>query len=74
MIQDTGNSGEWNWSYDATDDLPTTLVTITATDILGATATQTFQLTVNNVAPALTIDTTAVVINEGTLDESSLCL
>ena len=66
MIQDTGNSGEWNWSYDATDDLPTTLVTITATDILGATATQTFQLTVNNVAPALTIDTTAVVINEGT--------
>ncbi|MCH8045147.1 MAG: cadherin domain-containing protein [Planctomycetes bacterium] len=72
MIQDTGNSGEWNWSYDATDDLPTTLVTITATDILGATATQTFQLTVNNVAPALTIDTTAVVINEGTTASKSI--
>ncbi len=45
-------SGTWNWSYDTTDgpdDSDT--VTITATDSEGVTATATFDLTVNNVAP-----------------------
>jgi len=48
--------GTWAWSYDATDDLPPTTVTITAADEDGGASTATFTLTVANVAPTASID------------------
>jgi hypothetical protein len=49
-------TGTWNWSYTPADGPsgPTT-VTITATNSAGLTATATFTLTVNNVAPTASI-------------------
>ncbi len=58
-------AGVWTWSYDGTDDLPTTSVIITATDDDGGSTVATFDLTVNNVAPTVSVDNTAVTINEG---------
>jgi hypothetical protein len=57
--------GKWSWSYDGTDDLATTTVTITAADEDGGKTHVTFDLTVNNVAPTLTVDQATVTINEG---------
>ena len=50
------STGTWSWSYTPADGPsgPTT-VTITATDDGGLTATTTFTLTVNNVAPTASI-------------------
>src|SRR5262249_18268734 len=55
-ITQTNATGTWGWSAPPTDGPsgPTT-VTITATDDGGLTATTTFTLTVNNVAPAASI-------------------
>jgi hypothetical protein len=55
MTQDDA-TGAWGWSYTPPDGPggPTT-VTITATDDYGMTATTTFLLTVNNVAPTASI-------------------
>ena len=50
ITQDVGNSGQWNWSYLATDDESST-VTITADDGHGGITATTFELTVRNVAP-----------------------
>ena len=48
----TPGVGTWNWSYAATDGGgQSQIVTITATDSLGAVNTTTFNLTVNNLAP-----------------------
>ncbi len=55
ITQDAGSSGNWSWSYTPTDGpAGPTVVTITATDSDGATGTDTFNLTVNNVAPVVT--------------------
>ena len=54
ITQDTGNSGNWNWSYvpvDGPDDSQT--VTITADDGEGGIANVTFSLTVDNLQPTL---------------------
>ena len=50
----TNPDGTWNWSFD-TNDGPTQsqTVTVTATDKDGAFTSETFELTVNNVAPTI---------------------
>jgi hypothetical protein len=50
------STGIWSWSY-TPDDGPSgpTTVTLTATNFSGLTATATFTLTVNNVAPAAAV-------------------
>ncbi|MGH3136988.1 MAG: S8 family serine peptidase [Gaiellaceae bacterium] len=55
-VLDTG-SGTWSWSFD-TNDGPTQSgpVTITATDDKAESGSATFGLTVNNVAPSVTVD------------------
>lgn len=62
-----GASGTWSWSFDALDGpSDTQLVTISATDETGIVGTDTFQLYVDNVAPAVSLDPTQVVaIDEG---------
>ena len=53
ISQDGAN---WTWSYTPPDGPGSSAtVTITATDDKGATATKTFQLTVNNVVPSVAI-------------------
>ena len=60
------SGGTWSWSYNGTDDLATTnVVIITASDEDGGSTIATFDLTVNNVAPTLTVDNASVTINEG---------
>ena len=61
----TGDAGAWSWSYNATDNLPTTMVTITATDEDGGSTSVTFDLTVNNDNPTLTVNNASVTVNEG---------
>ncbi len=65
VTQSGTNSGTWSWSL-ATSDGPaeSQTVTITAADSNGATATTTFSLTVNNVAPAVSFNLSANPINE----------
>src|SRR5262249_6787077 len=46
--------GPWTWNYTPPDAPASQTVTITATDAGGLTATTTFTLTVNNVAPTIT--------------------
>ena len=54
--QDTGNSGEWSWSFDTTDGPDESqAVTITATDSNGASTQTTFDLVVDNVVPTLSV-------------------
>lgn len=60
----TFSGGLWSWSYDGTDDLPTTSVVITASDEDGGSAIATFDLTVNNVAPTVTVDNASVTVDE----------
>jgi hypothetical protein len=50
------NSGTWSWSNPAPDGLNVSSVTITANDGHGGTATATFSVTVNNVAPTATFN------------------
>lgn len=59
-------AGTWSWSFD-TNDGPdqSQTVTITATDGAGATATTTFSLTVNNVAPTVTLQNSFPNAQEG---------
>src|SRR5262249_6147729 len=75
-------TGTWSWSYTPTDGPggPTT-VTITATDADGLTATTTFTLAVNNVAPTASItglpasghspEATAITLGSAVTDPSS---
>jgi hypothetical protein len=60
-----GSAGTWNWSYNSTDDLTTQTVTITATDEDGGSTSVTFDLTVNNLDPSLTVDNASVTVDEG---------
>ena len=63
ITQDTGNSGAWSWSLltsDGPDENQT--VIITATDEAGGQQTTTFDLTVVNIAPTITIGGAAEVI------------
>jgi uncharacterized repeat protein (TIGR02543 family) len=66
------NSGTWSWSF-GTSDGPTQsqTVTITANDGDGGITTTTFQLTVNNVAPAVTAPDSQTA-DEGTLKTFTL--
>jgi uncharacterized delta-60 repeat protein len=57
----TGSAGAWTWSYDAADDLPSTVVTITASDEDGGSTIISFDLIVNNVAPTLALGGAASV-------------
>ncbi|QDV24951.1 Calx-beta domain-containing protein [Aureliella helgolandensis] len=61
----SNSDGSWTWSYDAVDDLPETEVTITADDGEGGVSYASFNLTVSNAAPILTMDTAEVAIVEG---------
>ena len=54
ITQDIGNSGGWSWSFDAEDGPHNELVTITADDDNGGVVQQTFDLSVQNVAPVVT--------------------
>jgi uncharacterized delta-60 repeat protein len=63
--------GTWSWSYNGPDDVATQIVTITASDDDGGSITATFDLTVNNVAPTLTVDQSSVSVNEGQLATNS---
>lgn len=59
------DDGTWNWSgtpADGPDDTQT--VTITATDSDGASSSTSFLLTVQNVAPNVTVDNATIVINQ----------
>src|SRR5215204_5199375 len=48
-------TGTWNWSYTPPDNTGGSIpVTITATDAGGLTATTSFNLSANNVAPTIT--------------------
>ena len=51
-VTDNGD-GTWSWSYDASDDMATQAVTISADDGNGGVAETSFDLTVNNVAPSV---------------------
>jgi hypothetical protein len=55
------NSGTWNWSNAAPDGPNVSSVTITANDGKGGSATTTFGVTINNVAPTATINAPATV-------------
>jgi hypothetical protein len=55
ITQDTGNSGNWSWSFATSDDPDSQTVTITADDGNDGVATATFDLTVSNVAPTVEI-------------------
>lgn len=61
----SGSAGAWTWSYNGADDLPTTVVTITASDEDGGSTNVTFDLTVNNLNPTLTVDHGSVTVDEG---------
>jgi len=69
----TNAAGTWSWSYDTTDgpDKSQT-VTVTATDDKGRSATTTFDLTVDNVAPSVeaSIDAEINCRTNATLDWS----
>jgi len=58
-------SGTWAWSLGTTDGPESQIVTITATDGDGAEATVSFELVVDNVAPAATVESNAVTVDEG---------
>ncbi|TWU08482.1 Ig-like domain-containing protein [Stieleria varia] len=66
------NDDAWSWTL-ATQDGPveSQTVTITATDSDGAQFTATFELFVSNVAPALTVDTALVTVDEGSIATNS---
>jgi len=68
ITQDAGNSGVWNWSYVTMDGPSTQTVTITATDLDGATSTDTFNLTVNNLAPTANDDTSSTTDEDAVLN------
>ncbi len=64
-VSDNGD-GTWSWNFDTSDGPDDTqTVTITATDSDGAVTTTTFELTVNNVAPSLGVNNTAITLDEG---------
>ena len=64
-VVDNGN-GTWSWSFDSTDGPDETqTVSITAEDDDAGVTVETFQLTVTNAAPTLTIDNANVVVGEG---------
>ena len=62
----TGNLDDtWSWSFDTSDGPDESqTVTITATDSDGAETTTTFDLVVDNVAPSVAVDNTAVTVDE----------
>jgi hypothetical protein len=63
----TNASGTWSWSFGTTDGPNNSqTVTITADDGQGGISTTQFTLTVNNVAPTITLNGAATV-NEGSL-------
>jgi uncharacterized delta-60 repeat protein len=65
------SGGLWTWSYEGEDDLAVQTVTITASDDDGGSTIATFGLTVNNVAPTLTVADASVTVNEGNVGTNS---
>lgn len=60
------SSGAWSWSQQAIDEAAGQLVTITANDGNGATATTSFTSTITGVAPTATISGIPATAPEGT--------
>jgi hypothetical protein len=58
-------TGTWSWSYTPPDNTSPTTVTITATDSGDLSASTTFTLSVNNVAPNITTFTVPPTAGEG---------
>ncbi len=56
-------NGTWNWSITASDDIASTLVTVTADDGSGGIATTTFTYSAVNLPPVLTAASSAVTVN-----------
>ena len=64
-VADNGD-GTWGWSFDTSDGPDDSqVVSITVEDSDGATVVDTFQLTVENAAPTLTVDNASVSTTEG---------
>ena len=61
----TNPDGTWSWSYLAPNGPATETVTVTATDSDGAQTSETFTVSVANVAPAVAADVADVTVNEG---------
>jgi len=74
-VSDTGG-GNWAWSFGTTDGPEESqTITITATDNKGVSTSTTFALTVNNVAPSVSIDagqTTSIVEGDALTVHASL--
>ena len=66
ITQDSGNQGGWTWYYTPTNTSQSQTVVLTATDNHGAVSTTTFNLLVNNVPPALSVQTSSVEVGKGT--------
>src|SRR5262245_35168315 len=66
ITQSAGAHGTWSWSY-PTNNGPTQsqTVTITATDANGAFSTTTFDLTINNQVPTITVNSGTITVDEG---------
>ena len=63
--------GTWDWSYATTDGPPDSqTVTVTATDLSGATDNDSFELFVQNVAPTITAAFQVAPIPEGSVSTS----
>lgn len=68
VVQEAGNSGSWTWTFDTTEGPgESQTVTITADDGRGGVAAVDFQLTVENVAPSVT-----VALSESAIDENAV--
>ncbi|MDH6092723.1 PKD domain-containing protein [Anabaenopsis arnoldii] len=62
----TTNDGTWSWNFNSTDGPDESqTVTITATDSDRATSVTTFNLTVANVAPQISVNNNSITVSEG---------
>jgi large repetitive protein len=60
----SNSSGTWSWSYDPEDDLAATAFMVTADDGVAAPAAVGFSLTVLNVDPTLTVDSSSLTTDD----------
>jgi len=66
------SAGTWSWSYTPTSGLPTSeMVTITATDSVGAQTSKSFTLNVTNQPPTLAVNAAIVSALEGVTTNNS---
>ncbi|MGB7326094.1 MAG: PKD domain-containing protein [Rubripirellula sp.] len=73
VIQTNGKSGTWAWTYNTSDGpANSTTVSITATDGDGASQTKTFQMTVVNAAPVISMDLDDIALGVGSSAQKSV--